>query len=929
MERQRLTHEITRLLKSATGPLLTREILDRLRNRRGVVVTLSDVKAVLESDLAANGLATKDAEFRWTFTVPEPAPVGRASAPAGVASGSSESAKNEPPAPLRNLPPPTPRAGPSVLSGDELASVQTAVAQEIAAAAMPTGAAWLDIDGIEQLPHTAGAFAYRLALSSPVHLAADQPVTFQLRNPNRAIRAVVVAADDAGLVVACEEALPPDAQLVQVTFDPTFILRALERFIFELAPTGGEIARLVTTRTVPVAPPCQPWPDPTLNEDQCRAIEEMASAPVTLLWGPPGTGKTTTLGAAVARWLRDGKRVLVMSTSNAAVDVAMRSVLARLHPAEKGRVLRLGSSLDEQVRDVTLAGKLAAANPTTARLLEHAQSRLTAIQEQLRSRTLAPDRADALNTEAREHERQVVEFRTRVGAAGPDLRKDVQVTGCTLAKMVLDPTLRAHVFDVVVVDEASMASLLYATAASMLAGGHIVYAGDPKQLPPIVQADGAAAARWFGRNVYDWFGVGTEGESGGVRPSVLRTQYRMTDEIGGVVSRLSYASFLRHGRGKCGPKVTFIDVGPEWETKHYDVEAESYYHPATIPLVHGLTGRLRCDDLLLLTPFRPQRSLLAALAFDLSQTDPTRRVTASTIHRAQGSEARAVIVDLTSHDPDSRPRFFKDQHCDRLFNVAISRARDHLVVIGSRRMVEELAGETTFWRRVLTEFGSGIVCLDADEVMASLEWSDRPRSPTASAPNLPALYSHASSVGSLEPGLEALRRVPATRKLLVTPKTMESVDGGMIVRTSGRCPPVFAGGGRVCLPRGGRWVAVPSPNASRVLWRVGFSHLADAEVDPNEARRFYCAECRTGNMALRQLPGEGWFLVCTNGQSRQCACRRRLSLEDAKRLVRLQGVCCGEGHPMTARTKRGEIFLGCENYPNCKQVKSLAVLRGV
>ena len=45
------------------------------------------------------------------------------------------------------------------------------------------------------------------------------------------------------------------------------------------------------------------------------------------LWGPPGTGKTLTVGAAVAEWMRENKRVLIVSTSNAAVDVAAKAVL--------------------------------------------------------------------------------------------------------------------------------------------------------------------------------------------------------------------------------------------------------------------------------------------------------------------------------------------------------------------------------------------------------------------------------------------------------------------------------------------------------------------------------------------------------------------------------------------------------------------------
>jgi hypothetical protein len=920
MDRKQLVAEITRILRSAKAPMLSKDILDRVRARpNGGVVTKPEVTAVLSGDLTEQGLAERDGEFRWRYTGLD-----------AIWDTSGATPESVPLAPHT----PTPRSaqtGPPVLSPDDLASVEAAVREEIAAAKEEVRSSWLDIDGIEHLADAPGGFTYRLILSSPVHLTPDQAVTFQTRNPRETIPAVVVKSDDEGLVVECQKPLPSDAKLLQMTFDPTFILRALEGFVSELAPTGGEIARLVMTKTVPTPSAFRPRLHPKLNEEQCLAVEEMAATPLHLLWGPPGTGKTTTLGAAVAKWLRQGLRVLVVSTSNAAVDVALKALLSRLRPDEKARVLRLGSSLDPVVREVTLGGKLAAKNPKTARLVVKAQDRLAAIQEELRTRTLDPDRAHTLHNEVRECETRISDFQKRADADAPALTESVLVTGCTLAKMVLDKTLRAQMFDVVVVDEASMVSLLYAVAASMLAGAHLVYAGDPQQLPPIVQAEGRNAARWFGQNVYDWFGITVEGKSDPSRLNLLRTQYRMTTEIGGVVSRLSYNDLLWHGRGATGPKVEFIDVGSEWETLYYSVSEKSYYHLAAVPVLHALVERISEDELLLLSPFRPQRSLLSALAFDLRERGG-RKVTASTIHRAQGSEAKTVVVDLTTHSPNKLAAFFRDEHCDKLFNVAISRARDRLVVLGSEAMLRELAKEMPFWRRVVSEFGVGINLFDAGGVIEKLTWLDHPGAlPTTEAKHLPALYSHNPALGSAKPGVEALKRLTATRKLLVTHDEEPKIgQNDIIVRTGSNCPPVFAGGGNVCIPLRGRWVAVNSPNVTRVLWRIGFSHLADDEVDPNQARRFYCPECPSGELILRQSRGEGWFLVCTNSQVRECSHRRRLSLEDAKLKVRLQGMRCPAGHPLTARSGgSGGFFLGCENYPGCDYTERLSILEGV
>jgi hypothetical protein len=84
---------------------------------------------------------------------------------------------------------------------------------------------WLDIDGIEHLTDSPGNLVYRLILSSPVHFGPDQAVTFQTRR-KETIPAVIVRSDDEGLVVECQKPLPTDAKLLNLSFDPSFILRA-------------------------------------------------------------------------------------------------------------------------------------------------------------------------------------------------------------------------------------------------------------------------------------------------------------------------------------------------------------------------------------------------------------------------------------------------------------------------------------------------------------------------------------------------------------------------------------------------------------------------------------------------------------------------------------------------------------------------------
>jgi len=766
-----------------------------------------------------------------------------------------------------------------------------------------------------------------------VNFSPEQVLRFRARHSGETILATVLTCDDEGLVLESDRPLPTDARLVNVTFDPSFIHRALGDYLSKAV--ASEISRDFRDRRLAPMPLIPSRPQSGLNPDQAAAVDAMTAVPIHLLWGPPGTGKTTTLGVAIARWMKEGRRVLVASTSNAAVDVAMKAVLKHVPHAQRKCLLRLGTSLDPEVNGITPAGRLRDVDCELAAEARRAQDRLSELTDLLSKRPIANDRFQSLHAECSRLEAVVEQANLRVRDVLAAVLTDVQVVGCTLAKMILDPAVNEGRYDIVVVDEVSMVPVVHALAASTLALNHLILAGDPKQLPPICQSNGDDARKWFGSGPFDWFDVGRLGdEPDGSPVSLLRTQYRMTKAIGGLVSRLSYEGMLNHGRDVAGSPVEFVDLPSDWRTTYYSVRDKSYYHLSSVPIIHKLAKYLEhYGELLLLTPFRPQRSILAALSFDLKERFPRLKVTASTIHRSQGSESRAVILDLTAHDPERLVAFFRDRHSENLFNVGISRAQDRLFVLGNRNMIDNLARESPFWRKLLREFGDGAQLCPASDLL------DQPLRPDELAGLLgdhavgiesPGIYSHGENSDQLASFLDILGRSTATRRLLVLPNAgREAGIPDCVVRHDEDLPPLLVSNGHVAVPFGGGWLATRAPNVARVVWRIGFSHLAEEEVNPIDARRFFCPDCATGDLILRSYANEGWFLVCTNGQDHQCPYRRRLSLDDAKLKVKLQGMTCPSKHPLTVRQSGGRLFLGCENYPTCAYTSQFSLLQGM
>ena len=61
-----------------------------------------------------------------------------------------------------------------------------------------------------------------------------------------------------------------------------------------------------------------------LNDDQRAAIRRSLGSDTTFVWGPPGTGKTTTLARIVKAHYRAGQSILLVSNTNIAVDTPSR-----------------------------------------------------------------------------------------------------------------------------------------------------------------------------------------------------------------------------------------------------------------------------------------------------------------------------------------------------------------------------------------------------------------------------------------------------------------------------------------------------------------------------------------------------------------------------------------------------------------------------
>jgi len=102
----------------------------------------------------------------------------------------------------------------------------------------------------------------------------------------------------------------------------------------------GLAARIVEGQLSPT-PAIVPYGPAGLSDSQRAAYLACTTPGVRVVWGPPGTGKTTVLARAIDDLVSRRQRVLLVSSTNIAVDNALAAAARRRNPAV-GELVRVG-----------------------------------------------------------------------------------------------------------------------------------------------------------------------------------------------------------------------------------------------------------------------------------------------------------------------------------------------------------------------------------------------------------------------------------------------------------------------------------------------------------------------------------------------------------------------------------------------------------
>jgi predicted RecB family nuclease len=379
----------------------------------------------------------------------------------------------------------------------------------------------------------------------------------------------------------------------------------------------------------------------TITGDAIAQLVRALDRSYLFIQGPPGSGKSTTGGNAIASLLAAGLRIGIVARGYAAIQNLLHKVEESC--AERG---------------IAFAG-----------LHKHASDG-NAFVSKLASPMVA-------NTTANE---AFVTLQHQLAAGTPWLfsREDLLQS-----------------YDVLFVDEAGQLSLGDAIACAT-AAKNIVFLGDPLQLAQVSQGSHPLGT---GPSVLEHL----LGEDHTVQPQrgvFLDRSYRMHPEICDFISRTVYDGRLSagpnttgnavHAPGISGSGLRYLPTVHRNNSRESGEEAERIADEieallrGTVVVSNRPPRELRQTDILVVTPYNAQRARIGQTLAARGFAD----VMVGTVDTFQGQEAPVVFYSMATSSSAEMPRDMSFLFEKNRFNVAVSRAQCLSVVVCSPDLLE-------------------------------------------------------------------------------------------------------------------------------------------------------------------------------------------------------------------------------------------------
>ncbi|WP_075981655.1 AAA domain-containing protein [Bacillus massilinigeriensis] len=516
----------------------------------------------------------------------------------------------------------------------------------------------------------------------------------------------ILSAEGQGVIVMIEQSMGDLVEEASLMHDPWELLDLLIDRLEEIKKSKRKRGRIKNLMNPEME---AKHPTEKIKSNVHELVLRSKYNPVTYVWGPPGTGKTYTLARVAANKYIKGKRVLILSHSNQAVDVLMSETkifIEKKGKFQEGDLLRYGSQMGE----IILKHESLTANQLLKRNFPELADKNDQLAEE--RRLLQKDLSRSFSMRDSE---QLLQIETKLARIMEKIRqkeiqfvKDAQVVGTTLAKAAGDPAIYESNFDLVILDEASMAFVPQAAFAASLAR-RVIICGDFKQLPPIANSNHLLVNEWLKEDIFHHAGMAEWVKRGELHPHLflLKEQRRMHPDISSFTNKYIYHSFVKDHKSvrELRKEIAAKSPFPQRAAVLLDTSYMGNYcftgpnngsrmNPWQLLLafqcIHEayLSGNRSIGYV---TPYRAQATFMEKLLADLYEKElKTADIIAATVHRFQGSERDVMIFDTVDSYPIERAgMLLTGKESERLINVAITRTKGKFIHISNRSFIHQ------------------------------------------------------------------------------------------------------------------------------------------------------------------------------------------------------------------------------------------------
>ena len=428
--------------------------------------------------------------------------------------------------------------------------------------------------------------------------------------------------------------------------------------------------------------------DHELNSPQKKAVNKALLEPISLITGPPGTGKTHVASAIIYNFckLRKNKKdkILVCSPSNVAADNLYYNLrdlnLNVIRVVSKSRELLITDESDE----ITYLH---------LELLKTSNKKFQNLLYQKKTQTFLP----------LSDYKQYIQLKTALEKQILQ-QYDIVVSTCITSYNTL---LINEKFPFVVIDEVTQANEVECLIPLTHGAKKVVLIGDEHQLGPVIY-NPTVLKRGLKKSLFERL------KQLNLCETLLSIQYRMHPYLalfpskafyeGRVSSGVSIAQredsnvmkkfIFKKGNTHNKEPTLFIHVKG---TENYGGSGTSFYNEQEAEIIYKAVTKLKqCnvkdEDIGIITPYVEQKNYL------LEKFEDESYIEISSVDGFQGQEKEYIFISCVRSNNENQIGFVKDE---RRLNVAITRARKGLIIVGN---AECLRANSAIWDKLITEY---------------------------------------------------------------------------------------------------------------------------------------------------------------------------------------------------------------------------------